>query len=143
MTTTSASLFPCWAIVEVMGHQRYAGMVHEQQVAGAGMIRIDVPEVPQDGRCVALEAYTKLFGVSAIYGLTPCTEEAARRYAAMARKRPFELFDTPRLSYAGPSSSYNDDEEDDDFDSQDDDEDEEDISKPDPYAVDPDDGKPF
>jgi hypothetical protein len=113
MTTTSASLFPCWAIVEVMGHQRYAGMVHEQQVAGVGMVRIDVPDVPQDGRCVALEAYTKLIGVGSIYALTPCTEEAARRFAAMARKRAFELYDTPRISYDGPSASHDEDDEDD------------------------------
>ncbi len=64
MTTTSTSMFPCWAIVEVMGHQKFAGMVHEQQVAGVGMLRIDVPAVPQEGRCEQLEPYTKLIGVA-------------------------------------------------------------------------------
>jgi hypothetical protein len=114
-TTTTPSMFPCWAIVEVMGHQRYAGMVHEQQVAGSGLLRIDVPEVPSDGRCEAVPAYTKLIGVGSIYALTPCTEEAARQYAGTIRKRPVELFgfrvEAPRLGYDGQS----DVEEDDDY----------------------------
>ena len=109
MTTTSTSMFPCWAIVEVMGHQRYAGMVHEQQVAGTGMIRIDVPAVAQEGRCDQLEPYTKLVGVASIYALTPCTEETARQYAAMIRKRPFELYDVPRIGSSAASTSDHDD----------------------------------
>ena len=111
--TTSTSMFPCWAIVEVMGHQRYAGMVHEQQVAGVGMLRIDVPAVELVGRCVGLEAYTKLVGVASIYALTPCTEQMAREFAAMIRKRPFELYDVPRI---GNSSVRSDDIDDNDLD---------------------------
>lgn len=37
--------FDQWAIVDVMGHQRYAGRVTEETLAGAGFIRVDVPEV--------------------------------------------------------------------------------------------------
>lgn len=35
-----------WAIVELMGHRRMAGQVSEAQIAGAPMLRIDVPSSP-------------------------------------------------------------------------------------------------
>lgn len=65
-----------WAVVEIMGHKRIAGRVTEEPIAGTNMLRIDVPEV--DGR----PAYTVYHGGSAIYGITPCSEELARRAAA-------------------------------------------------------------
>lgn len=34
-----------WGVVEIMGHQRYAGYVSEQTLGGAALIRVDVPEV--------------------------------------------------------------------------------------------------
>jgi hypothetical protein len=33
-----------WAIVELMGHRRLAGWVQEVELAGAPMLRLDVPE---------------------------------------------------------------------------------------------------
>ena len=120
--TESTSLFPCWAIIEIMGHQRYAGMVSEMPVAGVGMLRIDVPEVEEAGRCVKLEAYVRLVGVQSIYALTPCTEETARRYAGMIRKRAFELYDVPRIAQpicrtdGGDAGDYLDDDSDEDED---------------------------
>jgi hypothetical protein len=65
-----------WAVVEIMGHKRIAGHVTEEPIAGTNMLRIDVPAV--DGR----PAYTVYHGGSAIYGITPCTEELARRAAS-------------------------------------------------------------
>ena len=94
---------PCWAIVEVFGHQRFAGLVGEQPIAGDKMLRLDIPATPESrvrksaswhpitgerGRFRYDEvrgevgAETKFFGVKAIYALTPCTEEAARTEAA-------------------------------------------------------------
>lgn len=35
--------FESWAILELMGHRRLAGYVREITLAGAGMLRIDVP----------------------------------------------------------------------------------------------------
>ena len=37
--------FECWAIVEVMGHSRYAGRVTEQAIGGCAFVRVDVPAV--------------------------------------------------------------------------------------------------
>jgi hypothetical protein len=35
--------FEGWAILELMGHRRLGGYVRETQIAGAGMLRIDIP----------------------------------------------------------------------------------------------------
>lgn len=99
MTQESAQSngFEGWAIVEIFGHQRYAGHVSTEAFGTAVMFRVDVPAlearekvslrpgyvgsqyVPagsliQEG---AVQGYTKLFGVGAIYAITPCTQEAA------------------------------------------------------------------
>ena len=78
--------FDTWAIVEVMGHKRYAGHVREEQVAGAWFLRLDVPETQGVG------AYSKLFGTSAIYAITVIPEEVARELAASFQEEPFETW---------------------------------------------------
>lgn len=80
-----------WAIVEIMGHQRFAGFVSERPIGGASMIQVDVPEC--DGRA----AFTKLIGVGSIYAITPCTEETARAAAQHYRTRAFHEYELPRL----------------------------------------------
>lgn len=69
-----------WAIVEVMGHKRFAGHVTTQEFGAAQLIRVDVPATKQDdGRETA--PYSKLIGVASIYCITPCTEAVAHRVA--------------------------------------------------------------
>ncbi len=79
--------FDCWAVVEVMGHSRYAGRVTEQAIGGCNFVRVDVPEV--DGR----PAFTKLLGQASIFGITPVTEDIARRLAAQLA--PVSVYDLP------------------------------------------------
>jgi hypothetical protein len=67
--------FDSHAIVELFGHQRIAGRVSEQQLAGGTFLRVDVPETER------AEAYTRYYGAGAIYALTPVTEEIARAAA--------------------------------------------------------------
>lgn len=74
----------CWAYVELMGYARTAGKVSEQQVAGAGFVRVDVPA------STTAAAYTRLFAPSAIYAITPCTEEMAKAAAAQYDNRPLQ-----------------------------------------------------
>lgn len=83
--------FEQWCIVEVLGHRVFAGMVGEQQIAGAGFIRIDVPPVP------GCQEFTKLIGPGSIYAITPCTEQVARQMATNLRERPFRLYEPPML----------------------------------------------
>lgn len=79
--------FHQYAIVEVFGHQRFAGLVTEQNVAGHGYVRIDVPAVG------AQSAFTKLLAHSSIFSITPVTEDVAKRAAQNFRAAPVNVFD--------------------------------------------------
>lgn len=84
--------FSGWAVIEIMGHKRFAGFVSEQLIAGSALVRVDVPETkhrrhtygaPGDvaAREITKPAYSKLIGVASIYCITPCDEAIARRAA--------------------------------------------------------------
>lgn len=79
--------FKSWAIVEVMGHQSYAGFVTAENIAGAPMLRIDVPPAGK------AEGFTKYIAPSALYAISPCSEETARMKAEANPKTPFECWD--------------------------------------------------
>lgn len=112
-----------WAIVEVMGHNEYAGFISAETIAGAPMLRVDVPAVP--GR----ESFTKFLAPSALYAISPCTEDTARLRAAALKKTPFESWSVERqvverlreegklveerqLSHAGERGTWHEAEED-------------------------------
>ncbi len=83
--------FDQWAIVEIMGHQRYAGRVTEQAVGGANFVRVDVPAGTDR------EPFTKLFGSAAVYALTIVDEETARAAANEFRQRPLDEWSARRM----------------------------------------------
>lgn len=62
-----------WAIVELMGHRRRAGLVKEVEQFGAKMLRLDIP--------AGDEFVTEFYGGSSVYALRPATEEVARAAA--------------------------------------------------------------
>lgn len=109
MTThvTAASEFEGWAIVELMGHRRLAGYVADVEAFGGRMLRLDVPRdvgldtevgVPGEDDIAA----TQLYGVSAIYCVTPTTERIARANATMPRPvQPWELPEYPAGTTTG------------------------------------------
>ena len=70
-----ADAFTTHALVELFGHTRIAGLVTEQVIAGQGFVRVDVPETTRS------PAFSRIFGPSAIYSMTPITEELARQLA--------------------------------------------------------------
>jgi hypothetical protein len=82
--------FTGWAIVEIMGHQKYAGHVSTQAIGGASMVRVDVPEI--EGHA----AFTKLFGASSIYCMTPVDELVAKAMAKSLRKAPVDIYEFPK-----------------------------------------------
>ena len=63
--------FEEWAVLELFGHQRLAGLVSEVQLGGASFVRVDVPE---DGKKKGWKL-TKMYNPSAIYSIAPVTEE--------------------------------------------------------------------
>jgi hypothetical protein len=85
MTETSEK-YSGWSIVEIMGHQTYAGFVTEQVVGGAALTRVDVPEVGEE------KAFTKMFGSAAIYCITPVSEEVARLAALRTHNAPVSIY---------------------------------------------------
>jgi hypothetical protein len=66
--------FEGWAIVELMGHRRIAGYVKEETIAGAGLLRVDIP----NGKKTVM---TQFYHPSSLYCLTPTTEATARKVA--------------------------------------------------------------
>lgn len=88
MSTSERPQLETWAVVEIMGHKKYAGYVSEQVLGSAVLVRVDVPETDQGS--VFTKPYSKLIGVGSIYCITPCIEEIARRAA-----QQLERFSSP------------------------------------------------
>lgn len=87
--------FEGYAILELMGHRRLAGFVRETTIAGVGMLRIDVP-MP-DGKTA-----TQFYPPSALYCLTPTTEEIARHIAQNNQPRPVQVWELPASGRTAP-----------------------------------------
>lgn len=82
-----AEKFESWAIIELFGHNQIAGKCSEQNIAGANMLRIDVPETDKN------PAFTRLLGHAAIYAINPVTEEVARHWAKGLQVAPINVWD--------------------------------------------------
>lgn len=97
-----------WAVLELMGHRRLGGRVKETTVAGAPFIRIDIPGGEKDGKDFA----TQFYAPGAVYAITPCSEEAARKLATLNRPQPvtrWEIQDADRRTLAASTQSDDDD----------------------------------
>lgn len=101
-----------WALLELMGHRKLAGKVSEQVIAGAALLRIDVPTGPET-------SVTQFYGGSAIYCITPTTEEIARKVAVHYQPQPVTPWElrAPDVGRILPEPvDYADDPDDDDED---------------------------
>lgn len=123
--------FDSYAIVEIFGHQKYAGYVTTQAFGTAVMFRCDIPGLEErervsdragyfDGKYYpagttikegSTQPYTKLFGVGAIYCITPCTQEACLKAVEEIQPRPLMLVSVPPEKALGPPSDTSDDDE--------------------------------
>jgi hypothetical protein len=85
--------FDVWAIVELFGHQKIAGRVTEQVIAGQGFVRVDVPAHGEK------EGFTRLFGAGAIYSIIPTTQETVTAFMGANRVEPIHPYelDLPKL----------------------------------------------
>lgn len=111
MSEQSPEKFEAWALVEVMGHQRYAGKVTEQAIGGCNFVRVDVPDIPPVNGEGARAGFTKLLGQSSIFAITPVTEATARKMAAQYHNAPVTVFDASPGRPALPSFLDRDDDE--------------------------------
>jgi hypothetical protein len=92
--TDTAAPFAEWVILELMGHRRLAGWLTEQEIAGKGFLRLDVP--PVDGQPGA----SQLYSPNAVYCITPTTQALARAVAAGSRPEPVQRWELPALAQA-------------------------------------------
>lgn len=102
--------FEEWAILELMGHRKMAGLVREIAVGGVSFIRIDVP-AKEAGAWTA----TQYYNPTAVYCMTPVSEELARRVAQTYEPQPvtrYELPDAPAPRIAQSALDFGKEDED-------------------------------
>ena len=92
---TTKPAYEGWALVELMGHRQTAGQVTEVEMAGTKVFRVDTPG--QNGEPVA----TQFYSGSAIYCLTPCSEQVARQFLD---SRPYNLPPAIELALSQPET---------------------------------------
>jgi len=102
---TNQQPFDVWAVVELMGHRRVIGRVSEQEIAGAGFLRIDLPTDPPQ---------TQYYAPGSVYAITPVSEEAAR-LAARRAADPISVWELPEqiraaISQDDPAELWDDHE---------------------------------
>jgi len=93
-----------WALVELFGHQRIVGFLSQQSFGTGVLFRVDVPDLTVCGK-VTRTGFTRYFGLSAIYIITPVSEEIVRRMLP-------SIDGTPGEARALTSRSYSRDDED-------------------------------
>lgn len=126
MSESNPAAFDQWGIVEVMGHKRFAGHITEQVIAGAALVRVDVPSVVVVAPSYpdrTIPEYSKLIGVGSIYMITPTSEEVARKAAAQIARHdsdPLPVYIPPERQLAA-APDVADADVDDDFDNVNDD----------------------
>ena len=90
--------FAGWCIVELMGHRRLAGLVQEQEIAGAAFTaRLDV----HGSDYTAAALVTQFYSSSAVYCLTPTTEEIARKLGARSQPEPVSPYELTAQASGG------------------------------------------
>lgn len=94
MTVTAETQQPFaeWAIVELLGHRRLAGYLQEVQLAGAGFLRLDIPEADGD------PARTQYIAPGSVYALHPVTESTARAAARQWRPEPVSRWELTAIA---------------------------------------------
>jgi len=148
MSDPQQARFEGWAIVDVMGHQRYVGYVTTEAYGQAVLFRIDVPALEPRERVTKrpgyhdsgqylpagttvtegpVAGYSKLVGSGSIYTITPCTKAAALAAVEETQPRPLMSVALPpeRALKPGDAEPYTEagagEHEDDDTDDFDDD----------------------
>lgn len=109
MSESDKTSFEGWAILELMGHRKLAGYLSEQAVGGASFLRIDVPAANGNGNVAS-----QLYSPSAVYCITPTTEDLARKVAAGAQPAPVTRWELPAAPVT-PIRAIQDDDVDDEI----------------------------
>jgi len=87
-------VFEHWAILEVFGHERYAGQIKEATIAGKGVVQLSVPAIEGEH---PLPAFTKFFNPDSIFSTTIVGEEYAMEMARRLKKHPITAYEHQEL----------------------------------------------
>lgn len=88
--------FETWAILELFGHKRLAGLVSEVTIAGGAFMRIEVPDA--NGQI----EYTRFYNPSAIYSISPTDRAIAVALAQKIKEPPITVYDLARFQRSLP-----------------------------------------
>lgn len=91
--TAEAESYDGWYLVEQMGHKRLPGYLRQVTIAGAGLLRVDVPSDPP---------VTQIIHPSTLYALTPIDEALARALAARYKPEPVSRYELAALLPSKP-----------------------------------------
>jgi hypothetical protein len=93
-----------WALVELFGHQRIVGFLTQQTFGSGVLFRVDVPDLKKASEVIR-KGFTRYFGLSSIYSITPIDEQMMRELlptidgTPMARPLTLRSFDDDRDMY--------------------------------------------
>jgi len=104
--TDEKKTFDEWALVELFGHARIVGRVTEATIGGGAFVRVDVPDENDGVR------FTRFFGPSAIYSISPITKQTAVGMAANIGAEPVRPYDVIKKIQASRVGLLDEGEED-------------------------------
>ncbi len=99
-----------WAIVEIMGHRKHAGLTFEVERFGTKMLRIDVPK---DGDPGAHGWETVFYGGPSIFSFSLCSQETALAYNRPYRRPSVYQLEPPDAETGIPPYDGDDDDDND------------------------------
>lgn len=118
--TEAAPAFEGFAIIEVMGHRRLAGMVREVEVFGAKMLRIETMELPErvekdeydrsERVYKAQPSVTQFYSGASLFSVTPATREACEAVAKSAQTCDWRPLSLPSKSGDDDDGDYEEDD---------------------------------
>jgi hypothetical protein len=95
VTAVDDTGFAGWVILELMGHRRLAGYLSEQEIAGEGFLRLDIPTDATTLEALQERRATQFYRPAAVYCITPCTEVTARLVAKLGQPDPVKHWELP------------------------------------------------
>lgn len=95
-------LYAAWSVLELMGKTVVAGFVQEVTLAGATMLRMDVPAITDARTGETIPAWTKFYGAASIFACTPVGEDEAMVAARKLCARPISTYIVPAVKPLTP-----------------------------------------
>lgn len=90
-TKPTEQSFDQWVVLSLLGHKRLAGKLTETNIAGAGFLRIDIPD--KDGNTINTEYYSP----TSVYSIQPVAKEIAVALATQLGPAPVSKYEVKHL----------------------------------------------